>query len=677
MKSTHPAPAQRRLSVVLTILLLASLACTLPALGGPASTPTTTAPTAALPTPLVSGGAKPLQQEELPPVLVETDPPAGSEISPTAGLTFFFNQPMQHDSVETALQAEPALAGSFEWLDESTVRFTPDQPLPAGAELRVIFTTAALAVNGQALPEPVELRFQVADSLRVSERLPKPGTADANPASAVVATFNRPVVPLGEDTASLPPAFTLQPEAKGRGEWLNTSTYIFYPEPALAGGVQYSAVIDPNLTSLDGVPLSLDNLTPQGWTFTTALPSVTGVTYAEGDRLELDGKVTVTFNQSMDQASVEKNLTLSGPSGAPVPLKFEWNESGSAVTFQPQTLLDRGAQYTILIARAARSLGGAPIGVDTSFGHKSVPALAVESTSPAAGELMNANFGQGFLFIALTAPLDQQDLSALVTVDPPVNSLRVSPTFDRYGITIDGSFQPSAAYTITLAGALRDRWGGTLGAPVTLQVRTETPPPSLVIPLAQLGVPAIFIPAGQTGLDVRVTNLAQAQLERRSLTIDQFIASAGSGLPGPQGSAPNRWTETFTAPPDRSTSARMRLDSAGSALSPGLYSLQVNAPGLGEESNRSYLLVASGVHLTLKLSQRQAVVWAVDLAQNTPISGLDVRLFSLIEPNLGVCTTNADGICRRTCRSARIPTTLSMPFRASPARPGSLSPPAT
>ena len=113
------------------------------------------------------------------------------------------------------MQGQPALSGSFEWLDDSTVRFTPDQPFPAGAEIRVTFATAALAANGQALPEPVELRFQVADSLRVSERLPKPGTTDANPASAVVATFNRPVVPLGEDPAASCPAFTLQPEANG------------------------------------------------------------------------------------------------------------------------------------------------------------------------------------------------------------------------------------------------------------------------------------------------------------------------------------------------------------------------------------------------------------------------------------------------------------------------------
>ncbi len=643
MNPTRPAPARRRLTVVLSILLLASLACTLPAIGGAKPTPTTPPQ----PTSAPSGGAeKPLRQEELPPALVETDPPAGSEIAPGAALTFFFNQAMQRATVEAALQGQPALVGSFEWLDDATVRFTPGQPFPAGAQIEVLLTSAAKAVNGQALPEPVELRFQVADSLRVSERLPKPGTAEANPSSAVVVTFNRPVVPLGADPAAQPGAFTLQPEAAGRGEWLNTSTYIFYPQPALAGGVEYRVALDPALVSSDGVPLTLEGLEPQDWTFTTALPAVSAVMFGENDRLELDGKVKVTFNQPMDTASVEQNLSLVPEGGAGVPLKYEWDEKGVTVTLQPQGLLERGVLYDVVVKPGARSLGGAPIGVETSFSHRSTPALGVESTTPPAGKLMNANFGQGYYMITLTAPLaKQQDLAALVTVEPAVSGLRVSNTYDMYTLTLDGSFQPSTTYTVTLAAGLQDRWGGTLGQPVSLQVRTETPPPQLVIPLAQAGAPAFFIPAGETGLDVRVTNLAQAQLRRASLTLDEFIASFGSGQPGPAGSAVRSWTETFSAPADRSTGARIRLDPSGAGLAPGLYSLTVNAPGLDESSNRSYLLVASSIHLTIKLSRSQAVVWAVDLAQNRPAAGLRIRLLSFTTPDLGACITNADGIC--------------------------------
>jgi uncharacterized protein YfaS (alpha-2-macroglobulin family) len=635
MKTKH------RIPMILSILLLVSLACVLPFSGNQTPTPTTLPTETAHP----SGGDKLLQQPDLPPVLIETDPVAGSEIAPAGGLTLFFNQSMDHPTVEAALQGHPALAGRYEWLDDSTVRFIPDPPFPAGAELTLTLSAGALAANGQALPEPVELRFQVADSLRVAERLPKPGVSDANPSGAVVVTFNRPVTALGADPAGQSPAFTLQPEAKGRGEWLNTSTYIFYPEPALAGGVAYTVTLDPALVSAGGVPLSLEGLEPQEWSFTTALPAVTNLTFGEFERLELDGKSTMTFNQPMDTASVEQNLTLVSPAGAATPLKFTWDERGTQVVFQPVELLQRGAAYTIRLKSQAHSLGGAAMGAEYTYVQTSVPALAVASTSPGPGEMINANYGQGFYSIDLTAPLDRQDFSSLVTVDPPLNSLNIGPTYDRYGITIDAAFQPATTYRITLAAGLRDRWGGTLGAPVTLEVRTETPPPSLVIPIAQVGAPAIFVPTGQTALDVRVTNLASVQVERRALSLDEFIMSVGASGAAPEGSSVKRWTQAFESTVNRSVRANMRLDAAGGALSPGVYWLTVNAPGLGENSNPAYLLVASDIHLTLKLSPRQAVVWAVDLTTQAPSAGLPVRIMGFGVPDQGNCITDKDGLC--------------------------------
>lgn len=641
MNPTRTSPARRRFTLVLTVLLLASLACVIPNFGSP--TPTPTAAGTEIPTAAPAGAGKPLQQQELPPVLVETDPPPGAEVAPLAELTFFFNQAMDRPSVESALQGQPPLSGRFEWLDDATVRFISDQPFPAGAEMRLTFAASALAANGLALQEPVELSFRVADSLRVAERIPLPGTPDANPAAAVVVTFNRPVVPLGADAAGLPAAFTLEPQAPGRGEWLNTSTYIFYPEPALGGGVTYSVALDPNLTSSDGVPLSLEGLEPQEWSFTTALPRVTTLLFGERDRLELDGEVTVGFNQPMDRASVEANLRFVDPAGSSVPLRFTWSEDSTQVTFQAQSLLARGARYTVALSAAARSLGGAEYGSEYAYPIDTTPSLAVESTSPASGERLNATYGQAFYLINLTAPLARQDFSGLVTVNPAVSNLRISSTFDRYGLTVEGSFQPSTSYTITLGAGLRDKWDGTLGEPVTLQVTTETPPPSLVIPVSQIGAPAIFIPAGQTSLDVRVTNLRQVQLERRSVTVDDFTAMYyGSSV---KGTGLQRWVQPFDIPADRSVSEQLSLDPSGGGLQPGLYSLQVNAPGLNDQSNRVYLLVASNIHLTMKLSQRQAVVWAVDLTQQAPVEGLAVRLLDANANQLATCITLADGVC--------------------------------
>jgi hypothetical protein len=83
---------------------------------------------------------------------------------------------------------------------------------------------------------PVSYQFQTVGYLSLENVLPEADTSDVNPTSAVVAAFNYPVVPLGGDPAGLPAGFSIEPAAAGHGEWINTSTYIYYPEPALELG---------------------------------------------------------------------------------------------------------------------------------------------------------------------------------------------------------------------------------------------------------------------------------------------------------------------------------------------------------------------------------------------------------------------------------------------------------
>ena len=167
--------------------------------------------------------------QTLPPALVETDPLPGAQIALKNPITFYFNQPMQRTSVEAALTGEPALSGSFSWQDDSTVTFTPDKPLLPGTSQVINIGTNAQSAKGMALLRPISLSYSTSPYLTLVQSLPAADSTDVDPTSAVVAAFNQPVVALGADPASLPAGFTLTPSAQGKGEWINTSTYIFYP----------------------------------------------------------------------------------------------------------------------------------------------------------------------------------------------------------------------------------------------------------------------------------------------------------------------------------------------------------------------------------------------------------------------------------------------------------------
>ena len=71
------------------------------------------------------------------------------------------------------------------------------------------------AQNGLTLPEPSQFSYTTSAYLAVTQMLPEADTPAADPAAAVVATFNQPVVALGAEAAELPAGFTLAPQVAG------------------------------------------------------------------------------------------------------------------------------------------------------------------------------------------------------------------------------------------------------------------------------------------------------------------------------------------------------------------------------------------------------------------------------------------------------------------------------
>ncbi|MGC1375819.1 MAG: Ig-like domain-containing protein, partial [Anaerolineales bacterium] len=198
----------------------------------------------------------------LPPTVVETVPPVGSELGLHATLLVFFSEPMDRASVEAAFTSD---AGGilFSWGDDVTLGLAPQSAYPSDRQITFTLAASAKSADGLALPEPLTFSYKTAGPLRVAQVLPADQAVDVSPDSAVVVAFNQPVVALGADAATLPAGLTLDPPAQGKGEWLNTSTYIFHPDPALAGGVNYTARVNPQLVATNGAPLEA----AAAWTF--------------------------------------------------------------------------------------------------------------------------------------------------------------------------------------------------------------------------------------------------------------------------------------------------------------------------------------------------------------------------------------------------------------------------
>ncbi len=147
----------------------------------------------------------------LPPILVESKPQAGGELGLRDPVTFYFDQPMQRQSVEKALSWKSSrggvVQGKLEWQDDATLQFLPVSPLEPASELTFSITAAARSIKGINFPQPVEVRYRTAGFVHLTQALPEPGASGVNPTAAVVAAFDQPLVPLGSEGKDLPDAF--------------------------------------------------------------------------------------------------------------------------------------------------------------------------------------------------------------------------------------------------------------------------------------------------------------------------------------------------------------------------------------------------------------------------------------------------------------------------------------
>lgn len=606
----------------------------------------------ALPTPQVSPTPTTVSQPALPPVLVEVSPLNGSLLGADDPITFYFSQPMDRASVEAALFGLPP--GSLSWSDDSTLTFTPNPPLAAEAEITVAILTSAKDAQGMTLPAAVTLTFHTSPLLRPVNVLPAANSQSVDPASAIAVSFNQPVAALGAEN-DLPEVFLLDPPVEGRGAWLSTSTYVFHPEPPLAGGETYTVRLNTDLISTTGAPLDEggDSL---AWSFKTALPRLVSVEPSNTQPLGLDPHIKLTFNQPMNAASVEAGFSFQGASG-PLAGTFAWDEKQTVMTFTPSALLERGALYSLAVTTQAASLGGTPLPLEHQFEYTTCGGFAVTGSDPLEGGLK----GEGSVRVLFSTPLQEvKNPSDWVSLDPEVPGLEVAVSGAT--LQISGYYAPETNYTLTLSPALADRWGQALGQEFTLHFRTAAAKPSLSVPYWGN---TFFTRPDEAALQANAVNIQSVDVSVAPISLDDFrLLSGSNGYENLQTFSPQNpvtYTRTYDLPASRSQAIALPLAAEGETLVPGIYYVRADSPQLhqamgaaGSDVNVStraagqaqnvYLVVASSLNLTFKNGATDALVWATDLRTHDPVPDEPVAIYDQEGTLLASGQTDKNGL---------------------------------
>ncbi len=653
MKGNH----QRRLKTIpvwalILVLSMLANACSLTGQRTPAANQTQ--PTAVQPAaPATPSPAPTATRQPLPPALIETDPPSGSQFDPALGIKLYFDQPVTAESFEAALSIEPTLQVSLTWNDaRDQVTLRPTESWTPGQRYALTLTGGLTsAVNALTQNESVQFFYTAPQELRVIEQIPGDLSSEINPSAAVAVTFNQAVVPLGGDPTGQPPALVLDPPVSGRGEWINTATYVFYPDPPLAGGISYTAKISEALKSPSGGSLAADS--PRSWSFKTRPPQLLSITPEATQNLFLEEDIQLTFNQPIDRASLEKNFILADSNEARVPGKFTWSDDSTQVTFHHAIPFARETAYLLRLDGGTRSAGGTPLGKDISRSYRTVGSLRVIATNPERGKpIVVYGGGYGSIELRFSQPLTKGDLSRWFEIQPKPGDFAVYQGGEESSAFISGFFEPSTSYQLIINPRITDRWGGAISGETNLNFFTGPAIPELLIPAMYGQSGSSFLPAGSFGLNARATNVTTLTTRAETLTLEAFLMRQQAYNAGAEqpliGENANTWTQPLNIRMNESSSVQIQLTEDGRSPAPGLYYYEISAPEFAQEGSSYppyFFTVISSTALEMKRSRTEMTVWAISLVNQSPLAGAEISVYDDQQTLIQTCQTDEKGLC--------------------------------
>ncbi|MBK8169727.1 MAG: Ig-like domain-containing protein [Sandaracinaceae bacterium] len=301
---------------------------------------------------------------------------------------------------------------------------------------------------------------------------------------AVRVTFSEPMVPLEALSAQhvrVAP-ITISPQPPGRFRWLGTDTVVFEPDARrMPNATTYTVALREGATS------ALAHHAREAFAFTfktKPLELVASIPQDHAAAVSTEPTIALRFNQRVDgptilaalrmrgAAAVQLRLVTAAPELNALKEKYPaieaWDD-GYWIAVRPGAPLARSSNYTLSLARGARSAEGPDLSTqsfDVMF--QTYRALAVEECGCPYDD-HNICDPRETPHIEFNNPLDLADVdpSSLVRVSPAIDGLRIRPV--ESGFALEGSLNAATTYTVTIAAAVKDKFNQSLDRD---QVRT-------------------------------------------------------------------------------------------------------------------------------------------------------------------------------------------------------------
>jgi hypothetical protein len=479
---------------------------------------------------------------------------ASTAVSRAAGIQAIFNQPMQPQTLTTAVASSSCAGASFQVSADGfatcvqmkgapvasnanqTYTLTPAAPLTGATKYQVRITTAAAEPGGGALASPFNSSFTTSAALALVASVPADGATAVSLRPALSLTFNRAPRPASLTAAAAGTACTGSIQLSRRADNFalcvplvlsgGATSFTLTPAATLAGATAYVLKVTAEAQDSDGVGPASPLLV--GFTTDVAL-AVSLLSPAQGSSgAALDAPVAVRFNRAADPATVSINSAGTGctgslqisadsfatcvPMAAPVA-----TDSNQTFTVAPLDTLLPGTTYDVRVTTAVADPSGVPLAAvfTASPGFTTNLALAVLGTSPADSALavpvntsVSVTFNRSALPSSITVATSGSACTGSLQLSGdgfqtcvPMSAQPQAQGFSSqvFVITPAALLAPSTAYQVRVTTSAQDSDGVALQAVFTSPNGFVTDGPLAVVATTPAG-PSVPLNAADIGV---------------------------------------------------------------------------------------------------------------------------------------------------------------------------------
>jgi hypothetical protein len=359
-------------------------------------------------------------------------------------------------------------------------------------------------------------------------------TGQAKNLAQIRIRFQEPLIPVERiDTPQqqeLLQKFELIPPIKGQFRFLTPKMVGFQTDEALPQATRLQVTLKSGLADLKNHRLAED----LAWTFNTEPIKLTNLP-KDDEPIDIKPNLEFTSNVELDLTSLKKSLTLI-PQGKEKSLpievalkpeeetleyqsaeeKFDASSRNWTYTIKPRSTLNKATRYALNFALGLRPIYGNLPSEDT-FNSEVVTYAPLAFAQieyygqPNAGGAYG-RFVEGSADLKFNNAVVAESAEKNITITPaPKKDVKLIRAYDDYNLVSlnPWALEPVTDYSITIGADLQDRFGQTLGKPLTINYKTGNVAPDIWVP-SDLNI----FPAGKNlQLNIATVNLPDSKYQ--------------------------------------------------------------------------------------------------------------------------------------------------------------------